>query len=192
MHRDETAESGEDRAERELALARLVAEHARLLYRVAYSVLRHAEDAEDAVQDALVKLVRGESWRAMENERAFLAKTVWRVALDRRNARAVGVDDAGVVQRIEDGRPSPERAVAEGDERGLMGELIDALPQELRQTILLSAIEELSSREIGEVMGVPEGTVRTRLMRARGLLKGMFEKRCAAGRKVAAGLGGGR
>jgi RNA polymerase sigma-70 factor (ECF subfamily) len=182
MHRDETAESGEERAERELALARLVAEHARLLYRVAYSVLRHAEDAEDAVQDALVKLVRGESWRAMENERAFLAKTVWRVALDRRNARAVGVDDAGVVQR----------AVAEGDERGLMGELIDALPQELRQTILLSAIEELSSREIGEVMGVPEGTVRTRLMRARGLLKGMFEKRCAAGREVAAGLGGGR
>ena len=61
---------------REVEFARIVHEHARFLYRVAHSVLRHAEDAEDAVQDALLKLYRGESWREMREERAFLARVV--------------------------------------------------------------------------------------------------------------------
>jgi RNA polymerase sigma-70 factor (ECF subfamily) len=178
--------------DRDLALARIAAEHARLLYRVAYGVLRHAEDAEDAVQDALVKLVRGESWRAMENERAFLARVVWRTALDRQASRLVGLSEDDDAARMPDARPTPERAAQDSDERVLLAELIDELPEELRQTLLLSAIEELTSREIGEVMSVPEGTVRTRLMRARAQLKTMFETRCAAGREVAAGRGGRR
>jgi len=74
---------------REAEFARIVHEHARFLYRVAHSVLRHAEDAEDAVQDALLKLYRGESWREMREERAFLARVVWRAAIDRREKRLV-------------------------------------------------------------------------------------------------------
>jgi len=77
--------------------------------------------------------------------------------------------------------------VAEGDERALLQELIDGLAEELRQPLLLSAMEEMSSREIGEMMGLPEGTVRTRLMRARSELKKQFEALQAAGREVAAG-----
>jgi RNA polymerase sigma-70 factor (ECF subfamily) len=49
--------------------------------------------------------------------------------------------------------------------------LIDALPEELRQALSLSSIQELSSREIAAILGIPEGTVRTRLMRARQLLR---------------------
>jgi RNA polymerase sigma-70 factor (ECF subfamily) len=49
--------------------------------------------------------------------------------------------------------------------------LIDALPEELRQPLALSTVEELNSQEIAQVMGIPEGTVRTRLMRARQVLK---------------------
>jgi RNA polymerase sigma-70 factor (ECF subfamily) len=88
-----------------------------------------------------------------------------------------------------DARPSPELAAAESDERALLRELIDALPDELRQPLLLSAMEEMSSREIGAVMGLPEGTVRTRLMRARNELKQSYEAYQAAGREVAAGEG---
>src|SRR6202000_2103834 len=73
--------------DRQAIFSRLATKHARFLYRVAWSVLRHAEDAEDCVQEALLKLYRGESWRQMENERAFLASVVWRMALDRRGAR---------------------------------------------------------------------------------------------------------
>jgi RNA polymerase sigma-70 factor (ECF subfamily) len=53
--------------------------------------------------------------------------------------------------------------------------LIDGLPEELRQVLMLGAVEEMSSREVGLVMGIPEGTVRTRLMRAKAELKKRFE-----------------
>ena len=176
-----------DMKEREAAFERIAQEHARFLYRVALGVLRHPQDAEDAVQDALLKLYRGESWRQMREERAFLARVVWRAAIDRQSARGIALDEADAEQRIEDDRPNPERAVAEGNERALLQELIDALPDELRQPLLLSAVEEMNSREIGEVMGLPEGTVRTRLMRARERLKQMFAVQRPAAREVAAG-----
>jgi RNA polymerase sigma-70 factor (ECF subfamily) len=163
--------------DRDEAFTRIVNQHARFLYRVAHSLLRHPQDAEDAVQDALLKLYRGEGWRAMQDERAFLARVVWRAALDRRSARSIGVDEERVEQQ--DSRPTPDRAAADSDERALLHELVDALAEDLRQPLLLSAVEELSSREIGELMGLPEGTVRTRLMRARAKLKSAFEARQA-------------
>jgi RNA polymerase sigma-70 factor (ECF subfamily) len=181
---------------REATFARIVHEHARFLYRVAHSVLRHAEDAEDAVQDALLKLYRGEGWREMREERAFLARVVWRAALDKRERRLVsferGFENEGAELYLPDLRPTPERAAAEGDERALLHELIDELPAELRETLLLSAIEELNSREVGEVMGVPEGTVRTRLMRARSELRARFKGAGFEERKIRAGLTAGR
>jgi RNA polymerase sigma-70 factor (ECF subfamily) len=193
MRRRESADVEPEEPGRESVFARIVEEHARFLYRVAYSLLRHPQDAEDAVQDALLKLYRGESWQAMQDERAFLARVVWRAALDRKASRRVGVDEDGAELRVLDQRPTPERAAAEGDERALLQELIDGLAEELRQPLLLSAMEEMSSREIGEVMGLPEGTVRTRLMRARAELKSKFEAlQQAAGREVAAGERSGR
>ncbi len=176
-----------DDALRERVFARIVADHAGLLYKVARSVLRHAEDAEDAVQDALLKLFRGESWKEMQaegrirDERAFLARVVWRAALDRRQARREGLLEDGAELRVADVRPSPEMAAGEMDERELLRELIEDLPEELRVPLVLSAMEELTSREVGEVMGLPEGTVRTRLMRARGMLRARFEARLAVG-----------
>ena len=165
--------------DRDAAFTRIVNEHARFLFRVANSLLRHPQDAEDAVQDALLKLYRGNSWQAMQDERAFLARVVWRTALDRRSARPAGVEDEQAELQLTDSRATPDHAAAEGDERALLHELIDALADDLRQPLLLSAMEELSSREIGEVMDLPEGTVRTRLMRARAQLKQAFEARQA-------------
>ena len=174
-------ESKDDVGSREAVFARIVESHAQFLYRVAHSLLRHPQDAEDAVQDALLKLYRGEAWREMQDERAFLARVVWRAALDRRKARVVGAED-GAELRVVDKRATPEVRAAEMDERALLHELIEALPVELREPLLLSAMEELSSREVGLVMGIPEGTVRTRLMRARAELRARFEMR--AGQEV--------
>lgn len=189
MREQETGSAGVappgNREDREDVFARIVDEHARFLYRVAHSVLRHAQDAEDAVQDALVKLYRGESWREMRDERAFLARVVWRAAIDRKAARADGLDDPELW--LIDARPSPEAAAAEGDEHALLHALIDRLPAELREPLLLSAMEEMSSREIGEIMGLPEGTVRTRLMRARAQLREMYEVLEPVGKEIAAG-----
>ena len=161
---------------RQATFTRLATEHGRFLYRIAWSVLRHAEDAEDCVQEALLKLYRGEAWSQMTNERAFLGSVVWRLAIDRRSARKPAADDGEELQ-IVDSRPTPEAAAAAHDERQLLRAFIAELPDELRDTLRLSAFEELNSREIGELMGVPEGTVRTRLMRARAELQSRWAAR---------------
>ena len=88
--------------------------------------------------------------------------------------QSLGGDPVGELL-LRDMRPTPEEAAAEDDEQALLHALIDQLPSELRQPLLLSAIDELTSREIGLAMDIPEGTVRTRLMRARNELRRNFE-----------------
>ena len=90
------------------------------------------------------------------------------------SAESSPVDDPLGEQRLRDTRPTPEQAVAEYDEQALLHHLIDQLPEELRQPLLLSAIQELNSREIAQAIGIPEGTVRTRLMRARQQLRNLY------------------
>jgi RNA polymerase sigma-70 factor (ECF subfamily) len=144
------------------------------MFRVAYSLLRSPQDAEDAVQDAFLKLYRGEAWRQMQDEKAFLARTVWRIALDRMPPKAGTMADVAEMELAASG-DSPEASAVDGQERERLGRLIDGLPEELRQVLVLSAVEEMTSREVGIAMGIPEGTVRTRLMRAKLELKKRFE-----------------
>jgi RNA polymerase sigma-70 factor (ECF subfamily) len=66
---------------------------------------------------------------------------------------------------------SPERTLILANQQALIHRMIDALPEELRMPLVLSADDELNSREIAKVLGVPDGTVRTRLQRARLLLR---------------------
>lgn len=152
---------------REERFRELVERQSRFVFRVAYGVLRNTSDAEDAVQETFLKLYRKGAWESIEDERAFLARATWRVAVSRlRKVR----DEAPDVE-MPSAEASPEQAAIEADFNARLHRLVDALPEELRQPLALSTVEEMTSREIAEVMGIAEGTVRTRLMRARELLK---------------------
>src|ERR1700747_3650734 len=98
-------------SERDLEFAALVERNARRMFRVAYSLLRNSHDAEDAVQEAFLKLHRSGGWRRMEDERAFLARTVWRVALDRMQGAAGRSEDVEGME-IASGGKSPEEWAA--------------------------------------------------------------------------------
>lgn len=148
--------------------AALVELQSRFVFRVAYALLRNVHDAEDVVQETFLKLYRAGAWKAIDNERAFLARVAWRIAADKlRKPRHEPLD----AELALGGGASPEEAVVTADWSAAVGRLVDALPEELRQPLALSAVEELSSREIARVMGIAEGTVRTRILRARQLLK---------------------
>jgi RNA polymerase sigma-70 factor (ECF subfamily) len=157
----------------------------RFLFRIAYGLLRSVQDAEDAVQDALLKLYRSDGWLRMEDEKAFLARTVWRVGLDivaQRPKSTEPLDDEGGREFSAEGS-SAEQSAVDGDERTLLRRLIQGLPEHLRQPLVLSAIEEMTSREVALAMGIPEGTVRTREMRARAELRRRFKAMRASGSK---------
>jgi len=167
---------GDDALGRDEQFEEMVARQARFLFQVAFGLLRNRQDAEDAVQEAFLKLYRGEAWLRMENEKGFLARTVWRVALDHLPKPAERMTDVAEMQLAAtgEGGASPEQNVVDEDERALLRRLIDGLPEELRQPLVLSSVEEMTSREVAEAMGIPEGTVRTRVMRARTELRRRF------------------
>lgn len=152
-----------------------VREHARVVYRVAYSVLRNHHDAEDAAQETFLRFLRTwRKWAEIRDRRAWLARTAWRVALDRRKGNPeVGLEDAAeAVLRLRAQGAAPDEIAAQEQMQALLARLIASLPEDLRGVLTLSTVEDLTSTEISEALGIPEGSVRTRLMRARELLRG--------------------
>jgi RNA polymerase sigma-70 factor (ECF subfamily) len=152
----------------------LVQRQARFVFRVAYAVLLNAYDAEDAVQETFLKLFRNRGWQNAENERAFLARVAWRVAVDLRPRsiqQSVLHAEPAEVDETQSPWPGPEQTLLLASQQASVHSLIDALPEELRVPLVLSAFDELNSREIGSILGIPEGTVRTRLLRGRRILR---------------------
>lgn len=177
LNRVSLAAGADGREAQDAAFAAIVTRHAALMYRVAYALLKHPQDAEDAVQETLLKLYRTGGWNAMQDEKAFLARSVWRVGLSRlgtveaRTMRHAG-DLTGV--NAASTAATPEDTAIETTERALMLRLIDELPETFRQALVLSAIEGMRSHEVAAVLAVPEATVRTRVMRAKTELRRMF------------------
>jgi RNA polymerase sigma-70 factor (ECF subfamily) len=158
----------------EVKFTELVRRQARFVFRVAYAVLLNSHDAEDVVQETFLKLYRNRGWQNLDNERAFLARVAWRVAVDSRTRSpqsAVPISEADQTGELPSPRPGPEQTLLTANQTATIHAMIDALPEDLRVPLALSAFDELNSREIGGILDIPEGTVRTRLQRARELLR---------------------
>ncbi|SRR5581483_8389639 len=143
---------------REARFAALVERHSRFVFRVAYAVLRNPDNSEDVVQETFLKLYRSGGWEQMRDERAFLARAAWRIAIRRRRGSREQPPDAD----LPSSGASPEETAIGMDWTAAVHRLVDALPEELRQPLALSAVEELSSGEIAAVLGIAEGTVRSK------------------------------
>jgi RNA polymerase sigma-70 factor (ECF subfamily) len=144
---------------RDALLEALVREHSRLVYRIAYSVLRCHQDAEDATQETFVRVLRYRSKLAdVEDSKPWLARIAWRVAVDRGKRRGLTREVA-----LED----PEKPVAQvasfansadetlqGAQIGtVLEKLIAAMPSKLREPLILSTIREMSPREVAATLG---------------------------------------
>ncbi|MGD0797561.1 MAG: sigma-70 family RNA polymerase sigma factor [Acidobacteriaceae bacterium] len=164
--------SAAERVEAEPDLAVLVRDHSALLYRVALSILRNQAEAEDVVQDAFVRVLqhKGELGRIAE-VRPWLVRIAWNLALDRRRRmRPEQMDEAfaaGLVARA----AAADDALAEAARIGKVLAAMERLPGREREALLLSAMEELSTAEIGVVLGRSESSVRSLLFRARAHLR---------------------
>lgn len=164
-------------ARRDEALEALVREHSRLVYRIAYAVLRRHHDAEDATQETFMRVLRYSSkLDGIENPKAWLARIAWRVAIDRTRhlgtRREVPLDDPENPAAEIASSATPTDETAHGTQvTAALGALITMLPAKLRDPLVLSAIEEMSPREVAAVLGINEAAVRSRVFRARKILK---------------------
>jgi RNA polymerase sigma-70 factor (ECF subfamily) len=161
-------------------IAAMVAEYSAALYRVAYSVMRNSADAEDAVQEAFLRVLRHrEKLHEIRDVRVWLVRITWNVVLDRkrRSKTRPENDDIADFERV---LPSTERRADEeaisSQENARILALIDRLPAKEREALLLSAVEELSTAEIAAVLKTTESSVRSRIFRARRELSALLEK----------------
>jgi RNA polymerase sigma factor (sigma-70 family) len=148
-----------------------VADTTTLAFRVALGVLRRREDAEEVAQEAFLAARRGfGGLRDRDRFRAWVVRTSFRLALNRQRGdrRRVRREDTAAV--AEGTTESVEDEVARMELRRKVGEAVDALPEKLRIVTVLAAIQEHDVGEVARLLGLPEGTVKSRLHLARKML----------------------
>jgi RNA polymerase sigma-70 factor (ECF subfamily) len=162
---------------RDALLEALVREHSRLVYRIAYSVLRCHQDAEDATQETFVRVLRYRSKLAdVEDSKPWLARIAWRVAVDRGKRRGrtreVALEDPEKpVAQVASFANSADETLQGAQIGTVLEKLIAAMPSKLREPLILSTIREMSPREVAATLGINEAAVRSRVFRARQILK---------------------
>jgi RNA polymerase sigma-70 factor (ECF subfamily) len=166
-------------AERVIAepdLTALVRDYSGLLYRVALSVLHNPAEAEDVVQDAFLRVLqRQHELDAILDLRPWLVRIAWNLALDRtRRAWPNQMDDLFAASLVAADLPA-DQALAEAGQIKQVLRAMERLPKQERQALLLSAMDELSTVEIGAVLGRSESSVRSLLFRARAHLRQRLE-----------------
>ncbi len=161
-------------AQREDLLATAVRQHARLVYRIAYSVLRNDAEAEDATQETFLRALRyGKKMAGVNDQKAWLARIAWRVAVERRKrvaTAAAKTEEAG--RTLVSSNPGADRILLENERNAALEQLIASLPSPLRDPLVLSTLEEIAPREVAAMLGISEAAVRSRSFRAREILRG--------------------
>jgi len=157
------------------AVEAVVREHSRFVFRLAHSILRNRDEAEDATQEVFVRVLKNKDKLAdVRDQKLWLAKIAWRVTLDWKKSldkRRPAKGSDFVLEALPSGAQGADRKLEVKQTSALLETMVATLPAELRETLALSTVQELNSSEIAAVLGIPEGSVRTRLMRARNLLK---------------------
>jgi len=155
---------------------RLMNESYRLVYQVAYSVVGNAADAEEVAQDTFLSAYRKfDSLREADKFRPWVARASWRLALNyRRGAmRAMGREGAWLASQAANCAPSqaagetPETQASEREFEIRLRAQVELLPEKLKAVVRLIGVEEMDVRAAAEILGIPEGTVRSRLHLAR-------------------------
>ena len=158
----------------ENVLEAMVREHARLVYRVAYSVVRNHHDAEDVTQETFARVLRyGKKVGEVRDQKTWLARIAWRVAVDRRKKMPeISLDDAtNTVSELRTSLASAEEVVLVSEMSRMLEALISALPEQLRDPLTLSTVQEMSANDIAEILRIKPAVVRSRLFRAREILR---------------------
>jgi RNA polymerase sigma-70 factor (ECF subfamily) len=155
--------------DRETSFSDRVTETQRRVFQIAYSVLGNSADAEEVAQEAFLRAYRRfASLRAPEKFCAWVSRIAFRLALNRyRSRRRQWARDTA----WHGTRPLPVKDGA----RAAVGQVllhqvrieIDRLPEKLRVVLVLCALEEMEAAEVAGVLGIPVGTVRSRLHLAR-------------------------
>jgi RNA polymerase sigma-70 factor, ECF subfamily len=173
------------------AWAEMVRTHQKRVYGLCYRFTGNATDAEDLTQDVFLKIYS--NLASFDATRGSLP--VWITTMTRnllvdnfrrnRNLRATDSLDEGwdhteefrpVMDRLADGRPSPHESAAQNELKKMVQFALKKVSVELREAVILRDLQDLDYKEIAQVLGIPEGTVKSRISRGRAELARLLER----------------
>jgi RNA polymerase sigma-70 factor (ECF subfamily) len=162
----------QDDARRHSAFATYVQPQIEVLYRVALTLTHHPADAEDLVQDTLIRAFRAADRFDGRHPRAWLLTILRRTHLNRVRQRtpsllADGSEAGRTLEELGPSLPSSEEIALSGEFEPVVAQALGDLPTEFRAVVDLVDLQGLSYAQAAEALGVPKGTVMSRLHRAR-------------------------
>jgi RNA polymerase sigma-70 factor (ECF subfamily) len=146
----------------------------RMVYRIAYSVLRNHQDAEDVTQETFIRALRARTkLAAVDDPQRWLARIAWRVAVERRKkSPEIALEETGeAVMQLRSTEMPADEAIVDREVAQALERLIPALPRRLRDVVTLSTVEDMSPKDVAVVLEISEAAVRSRLFRARQILR---------------------
>ena len=167
----------------EAAFEELIRQYEKKVYTLCFRMCGNSEDAEEAAQDAFLALWRGIGRFRQESS---LSTWIYRLATNacidtlrrrKKQSGSVSLDDEDLFVDAVDTSPQPQETVEHREAQKLLQEGLSALPEEYRKVLILREIEGLSYTEIAEVLEISEGTVKSRLSRARLALRTVLLRR---------------
>jgi RNA polymerase sigma-70 factor (ECF subfamily) len=152
------------------------------VYRLAFKILRHEQDAAEALQDAFLSAFRGiGNFKAESTFSTWLYRIATNAALMKYRKRREGHisldqsqsdrDGESEAMQVPDWTTQPLQDLLDSETRGVMEESVERLPEDLRTVFLLRDVEELSNAEVAEILDLTVAAVKSRLHRARIMLR---------------------
>lgn len=164
------------------AFDQLIGFHQKQAYNLAYRLTNDYDDASDIVQEAFIRVYHSiNSFRGDANFSTWLYRVVTNVYLDARKKEKnrphtsledfIELDDSTVSRQVQDNSPRPDELLEEKERHDAIEAAIKTLPDYQRAMVVLYHVQGCSYEEIGKILGMPLGTVKSRLNRARLALK---------------------
>lgn len=161
------------------ALDEMVERHKGAVFRAALAALRNREDAEDVTQETFITAFRKlDTFRGESHLRTWLSRIAWNKAMDQRRRgrlRSFLHLDAPDAVEIATPEADPERATLSASVHDRVRREIDRLPVNLRDTLLLASGGDLDYATIAQMLGIREGTVKSRVFEARAMLRATLQ-----------------
>ena len=160
----------------------LIQPHLQYLYRLAYRYTRQRDDAEDLVQDLLLKLFpRLDEMREIEKLSPWLGRILYRMYVDRyrsqqRSPLQLIDDEESFYHDKESHQPQPGEQLASGEHAHILQQALNQLNEDQRILVMLHDVEGYTLQEISQLQDAPMGTLKSRLNRARGKLRDILKK----------------
>jgi len=170
------------------AFEELIEAYQKKVFNLAFRIIGNFDDANELAQEALIRIYK--SIRSFKEESSFstwVYKITTNICLDeirkRKNKKVVYIDDeikltdGEVIRQIEDDKPTPEEKAESNEIKKTVFEAIGKLPEDHKVVIILRDIQGFSYEEIARITKCPEGTIKSRLNRARLTLREILKKK---------------